>query len=132
MQLKGFDKVELRPGEEKTIKLTLPYEQLAHFNSAVGAKTFDVEKGVVDIMVGASSADIRLRGSLNVEETATVEYTYQHADPTGIQAVECQKMNTGNKVYNQNGIAVGTTENFEQLPKGFYIANGYKILKQLR
>lgn len=132
MQLKGFDKVELRPGEEKTIKLTLPYEQLAHFNSAVGAKTFDVEKGVVDIMVGASSADIRLRGSLNVEETATVEYTYQHADPTGIQAVECQKMNTGNKVYNQNGIVVGTTENFEQLPKGFYIANGYKILKQLR
>lgn len=131
MQLKGFDRIDLQPGEEKTVTLSLPYEQLAHFNSAQNARTFDVEQGSVDIMIGASSADIRLRGTLNADESATVGYTYEHPDPTGVTAIT-HNQHYGDTVYNPYGIAVGTSENFSQLPKGIYIVHGTGILKKYR
>lgn len=130
MQLKGFDRIDLLPGEEKVVTLTLPYNQLAHFNSAEGAKTFDVEKGSVDVMIGASSADIRLRGTLNAAEAATVEYTYQHADPTRIATTASGKEVAGDHVYNTSGVEVGTTANFNHLPKGVYIMNGDKVIRK--
>lgn len=132
-QLKGFDRTTLNPGESKTVTIKLPYDELAHFNSAEGAKTFDVEKGAVDVMIGASSTDIRLRGALHVTEDATVKYTYEHADPTGIvQVVNSPKFFSGEYIYNANGVIVGTSDKFDELPKGFYIIRGEKIIKKIR
>ena len=56
-QLVGFARVELEPGESKTVSMPLKHEQLAYYNDQ--AHTFDVEDGAVDVYVGASSADIR-------------------------------------------------------------------------
>ena len=55
-ELVGFAKVDLQPGEEKTVCLSLPMSQLAFLDADMRWK---VEHGKVELMVGASSEDIR-------------------------------------------------------------------------
>jgi beta-glucosidase len=63
MELKGFQRVHLLPGEEKEIKFSITPELLSMLNADL--KTV-VEPGDFRIMIGASSRDIRLREILNV------------------------------------------------------------------
>ena len=63
-ELKGFKKVWLEPGEEKEISITLCSRAFAFFN--VNINDWCVESGDFDILVGASSADIKLTATVNV------------------------------------------------------------------
>ena len=63
MQLAGFRRVHLAPGEEREVVFELPAEQLSMLDADMRRV---VEPGTFRIMVGASSADIRLRGELVV------------------------------------------------------------------
>ena len=63
--LKGFTRFSLKPGEEQVIHFTLPVEELAVWDSF--QNRFRVETGDCMVMIGASSADIRLSGSFNVQ-----------------------------------------------------------------
>ena len=63
-ELKGFARVALGPGETKNVTLALRGEQLAYWNTA--QRRFLVENGRVQIMVGSSSADIKLNEALRV------------------------------------------------------------------
>ena len=65
-ELRGFERVSLKPGEKKTVSLTLPAGQLAFYD--VKTHGFVVEPGAFDIMVGSSSRDIR--GKLRLEVVA--------------------------------------------------------------
>ena len=62
-QLKGFERISLRPGEVKSVAFTLTPEDLALLNVDMH---WVVEPGTIDVLVGASSQDIRLRGSVQV------------------------------------------------------------------
>ena len=62
-QLAGFARIFLAPGEERELSFPLGPERLRMLNPAM---QWVVEPGVFRIMVGASSADIRLRGELLV------------------------------------------------------------------
>jgi beta-glucosidase len=64
MQLEGFQRVHLEPGEEKELVFTLGREQLQMIDREM---QWIVEPGSFRIMVGASSKDIRLRGELVVK-----------------------------------------------------------------
>jgi len=66
--LKGFEKVSLAPGETKEISIVLDKRAFAFYNTAVN--DWHVESGGFDILIGASSADIRLCGSVKVASTA--------------------------------------------------------------
>lgn len=68
-ELKGFKKVYLEPGEEKTIEITLSKRSFAFYNTLIS--DWYVESGSYGILVGASSRDIRL--SADVKITASVE-----------------------------------------------------------
>ena len=68
-ELRAFQKVFLKPGEEKEISLELTKRAFAYYN--VLLKDWHVESGKFDILVGASSRDIRLEGTVDV--TSTVE-----------------------------------------------------------
>lgn len=61
-ELKGFEKVNLQPGESRRVTLTLDERAFAYFSE--DRKAFTVENGGYDVLVGASSQDqdIRLRG----------------------------------------------------------------------
>ena len=63
-ELRGFEKIELKPGEIKTVTFELDPEHLALYNRHLERL---VEPGEFRVMVGASSADIRLDGLLTVE-----------------------------------------------------------------
>jgi len=61
-ELKKFEKVFLKKGEEKRIKFVLTRDDLAYYN--ISLHKWTVENGVYDIYIGSSSRDIRLKGSL--------------------------------------------------------------------
>jgi beta-glucosidase len=63
MQLAGFDRVSLQPGESREMSFTVGREQLQMLD---GAMHWIVEPGTFRILIGASSRDIRLRGDLVV------------------------------------------------------------------
>ena len=63
-ELKGFKRISLGPGEKQTVRLALRASALAYWDISKGA--FVVEPDQVNIMVGASSEDIRLQKAISV------------------------------------------------------------------
>ena len=57
-ELKGFAKVDLKAGETKKVEIPFDDKTFRYFN--VNTDSWEVEKGVYDIYIGASSEDIRL------------------------------------------------------------------------
>ena len=66
-ELRGFKKVFLKAGEEKEVSIDLDKRAFAFYN--VDAHDWQVETGEFKILVGASSRDIKLEASVNVEST---------------------------------------------------------------
>jgi beta-glucosidase len=54
MQLRGFQRITLQPGEKRTVTFTVGPDDFAFYNADMHRV---IEPGVVDIMVGPSSAD---------------------------------------------------------------------------
>jgi len=65
-QLRGFERVALSPGEKKNVTFTLGPEDLQLLNSHM---RWVVVPGTFDVMIGKSSADIAVQGSLQVKAT---------------------------------------------------------------
>ncbi len=63
-ELKGFWRISLEAGEQKTLSFTLGPDELSMFNQEMDRV---VEPGTFRIMIGASSKDIRLREILEVK-----------------------------------------------------------------
>jgi beta-glucosidase len=61
-ELKGFKKVFLQPGESKKVTITLDRRSLAYYD--VSAHSWDLARGVYRILVGSSSQDIELQGTV--------------------------------------------------------------------
>ncbi len=62
-ELKAFAQVALQPGETKTVALALDKESLSYYDPA--SKGWVAEAGEFDVLVGASSRDIRLTARFN-------------------------------------------------------------------
>ncbi|TDV55332.1 glycoside hydrolase family 3 C-terminal domain-containing protein [Actinophytocola oryzae] len=62
--LRAFDRVHLRAGETRTVTLRVPVRDLAHWDVTRGR--WVVETSTYDLLVGASSSDIRTRSSVRV------------------------------------------------------------------
>jgi len=63
-ELKGFAKISLRRGETQHVSVTLDQRALSYYD--VTAKGWRADPGDFDILVGASSAQIELRGKLQI------------------------------------------------------------------
>ncbi|MDD5201038.1 MAG: glycoside hydrolase family 3 C-terminal domain-containing protein [Terrimicrobiaceae bacterium] len=68
-ELKGFEKVSLKPGETKTVAFTLTPRDFAYFD--VPGRQWRADAGAYDIEVGASSRDIRLKSPLTLDSAYT-------------------------------------------------------------
>ena len=66
IQLQGFARVSLQPGESKTVKVKLYTEQFGYYSNE-GKRQWNIAPGRYVIKVGASSQDIRL------EQTVTLK-----------------------------------------------------------
>src|SRR5699024_9980412 len=70
-ELKGFQKVFLDPGEEKTVTFTLDKRSFAYYNTAIG--DWHVQSGEFNILIGTSSQAILLSESIYVESTVPTQ-----------------------------------------------------------
>ncbi|PYS73562.1 MAG: beta-glucosidase, partial [Acidobacteria bacterium] len=64
-ELKAFERVSVKAGQTKRVRLQLAAERLAYWNSA--RHRFVVEPGKIEIMIGASSADTKLTKVIEVK-----------------------------------------------------------------
>ena len=64
-ELKGFQRVSLNAGESKTVAIDLPAQRLAYWD--ISKNGWQVERDSIEILLGASSADIRLLKSIVVK-----------------------------------------------------------------
>jgi beta-glucosidase len=62
--LKGFTRLSLAAGEEQVIRFTLPVKELAFWENRLNR--FCLEAGYCSVLIGASSADIRLSGGFEL------------------------------------------------------------------
>jgi len=72
-ELKGFAKVSLQPGETKTVSITLDSRAFAYYDPA--HCQWVTEDGQFDILVGASSADIRCCATVTLQSTLQMPTT---------------------------------------------------------
>jgi beta-glucosidase len=63
LELKDFQKVKLNAGESKTIEFTIDKEKLSFYNSKL---EWVAESGDFEVMIGASSADIKLKSDFEL------------------------------------------------------------------
>ena len=68
-ELRGFAKIELKPGETKRVKVVLNQRALSYYD--VNEKQWRAQAGDFDVLVGPSSAQIELRGKLTLSPTRT-------------------------------------------------------------
>ena len=70
MELAGFKRVELQPGERKKVSFQLEPSQLAFLDKNMKWK---IEAGDIDVLVGSSSNDIRLQDSFRITSDQYIE-----------------------------------------------------------
>ncbi|GAB3024347.1 glycoside hydrolase family 3 N-terminal domain-containing protein [Bowmanella dokdonensis] len=67
-QLKGFKRVPIKAGEKVRVSFSLPVNLLAFYDAQM---RYVVEPGQIQLMIGSSSADIRLKGEFQVQGEIT-------------------------------------------------------------
>lgn len=66
LQLQGFARVSLKPGETKTVKVKLHTEQFGYYTND-GTRQWNIAPGIYEVKIGASSADIRLSDRITLK-----------------------------------------------------------------
>ncbi len=69
-ELKGFAKVELQPGETKSISIPLDFRAFAYYHPSY--KQWITEDGDFDLLIAASAADIRQTMTVTLESTLSL------------------------------------------------------------
>ncbi len=72
IQLQGFARVSLQPGETKTVKVKLYTEQFGYY-SHQGDRQWNISPGQFVVKVGASSEDIRLQQTVTLKGSAVTK-----------------------------------------------------------
>lgn len=79
-ELREFIKVELEPGETKRISMTLDTSTLGYYNTAI--KDWYCESGEYEVIIGSSSRDCRLVGSIRIDSPAKPQPDFTKSAPS--------------------------------------------------
>jgi len=129
-ELKGFAKVELQPGETKTVSIPLDFRAFAYYHPKY--KQWITETGDFDLLIAASAADIRQTLTVTLESTLSLpclidkESTIREwmADPRGnavfspfyaMMEEQSRKMFGGGEG-NESAIGMDIMEMFSDMP----------------
>lgn len=80
-ELKAFEKVLLQPEEEKEVCLQLSPRDFAYYDPDAGA--YVIDSGEFDILIGASSRDIRLQQTVAIASTRSHSSRYDRLTSIG-------------------------------------------------
>ena len=75
-ELKGFAKVDLQPGETKTVSIPLDFRAFAFYNPVY--EQWVTEDGEFDLLIGASAADIRCQETVSLHSTLNLPFKLDH------------------------------------------------------
>lgn len=120
-ELKAFEKVELNPGEEKTISIMLDKKAFAYFE--IRLNDWHVESGQFVIEVGASSRDIRLSELVEVISTIEIPHIFTSQSTLGEIAQTSkgkalmEQMSQSQKQRNTANLSESTREMMETVRK---------------
>ena len=78
IQLQGFVRVALEPGQTKTVTTRVYVEQLGFYSHNGSVRQWNIEPGTYTFKVGASSADIRLQQQLILRGSAVTKPLRDH------------------------------------------------------
>lgn len=70
MELQGFARVSLKPGQVKRVSFEIQPSIMAFLNHDM---KWMVENGEIEVLIGASSNDIRLNGRYKVIDTTIID-----------------------------------------------------------
>lgn len=73
-ELKHFEKITLNPGEEKTVSFNLTSRDFAYYNTAL--HEWVTKSGKFDIRVGASSRNLPLQQTIDIQSTKSAEIVF--------------------------------------------------------
>lgn len=127
-KLIGFERIELKAGESKTVTIPVKYEQFSYFDTTT--HQYKVENANVTLELAASSADVRQTKTVKTAAGVAKE-TYISENATSIEAIasSAQLMKTDH-IYSVMGDYICNTNGFDSLPKGIYVLNGVKYIKK--
>ncbi len=77
IQLQGFARVKLQPGETKTVKVRLWTEQFGYYSND-GKRAWNIQPGTFVVKVGASSTDIKLQEKVTLTGEPVVKPIRDH------------------------------------------------------
>ena len=66
IQLQGFTRVSLEPGESKTVRAQLFTDQFGYYTNIDGKRSWNIAPGTYTIRIGASSTDLRLEQDITL------------------------------------------------------------------
>ena len=69
MELAGFSRIQLEPGETKRVTFLLHQSQTAFLDEDMD---WLIEKGKIRLMIGSSSQDIRLEGAYTITDSRKI------------------------------------------------------------
>ena len=75
-ELKAFSKIALQSGETRTVTLTLDRESFAYYDDV--RRAWVAEAGEFEILVGASSRDIRAQATVTLTDTVEFDAAPDH------------------------------------------------------
>lgn len=131
-ELKGFAKVELQPGETRSVSIPLDFRAFAYYHPDY--KQWITEDGEFDILIGASAADIRdtltvtLESTLRLPCVLDMESTIREwmADPRGkavfdpfyaqMEAQSREMFGANGQDGNESAIGMDIMEMFKDMP----------------
>ena len=83
LQLQGFARVSLQPGETKTVSVKLYSEQFGYYTNNDEKRQWNVQPGKYVVKIGASSADIKLQQEVTLKgkfiSKPLREYYFSHS-----------------------------------------------------
>ena len=77
LQLQGFARVSLQPGETKTVKVKLWTEQFGYYSNQ-GQRQWNIQPGTFVVKIGASSTDIKLQENITLKGEPVVKPIRDH------------------------------------------------------
>jgi len=83
-ELKGFNRVELSPGETRTVSFNVEPQALAYCD--VPGKQWKADAGIYELQIGASSRDIRLKVPLRLSASYTKAIPFLEPQSPGFPA----------------------------------------------
>ena len=78
IQLQGFARISLEPGQEKTVTTRLYVEQFGFYSHKGDVREWNIEPGTFIVKVGASSADIKLQQQVELKGKAVTKPLRDH------------------------------------------------------